>query len=293
MRFDGRVAIVTGAGKGLGRAYALDLAARGCRLVVNNRRREGAPSSADDVVAAIRAQGGEAHANHDSVEDRAAGPRLVAQALDAFGRLDILVNNAGVDQQAALHTISIAEFERIFNINFYGSVFVTHAALEPMRAARYGRILFSTSSAGLHGLHGLAAYSAAKGALVAFMRALNQEGSRHNILANAVAPYAATGMTRDAMPPGAEAAYAPELVAPLVAWLASDHCRTGGATIVAGARRFRRAEAIEGDGIRFRDDEPLTPESIGARWGEIASLDGARGFPDALAAFADFAKGTG
>jgi NAD(P)-dependent dehydrogenase (short-subunit alcohol dehydrogenase family) len=134
IRFDQRVAIVTGAGKGLGRAYALHLAARGARVLVNNRRRSDAePASADEVVAAIRQAGGEALANYDSVEDPAAGERMVQQALDAWGRIDVLINNAGVDQRSSFHKVSVAEFERIFAINFQGSLYVTHAAYARMR----------------------------------------------------------------------------------------------------------------------------------------------------------------
>ena len=136
IRFDERVAIVTGAGKGLGRAYAMHLAARGARVLVNNRRRSAAePSSADEVVQAIRQAGGQAIANYDSVEDPSAGERIVQQALDAWGRIDVLVNNAGVDQRSTFHKVSVEQFRQIFDINFYGSLYVTHAAYARMRAA--------------------------------------------------------------------------------------------------------------------------------------------------------------
>src|SRR5262245_39184542 len=188
IRFDERVVIVTGAGKGLGRAYAEYLASRGARVVVNNRRRESAASSADEVVAAIRSAGGQAVANYDSVEDPSSGECLVQTALDTWGRLDILVNNAGVDQHRTFHTLGIGEFRAIFDINFLGSLYVTHAAYARMRQAGYGRIVVSTSSAGLHGLHGLSAYAAAKAALIAFARSLASEGASHNVLSNAIAP---------------------------------------------------------------------------------------------------------
>lgn len=155
-----RVAIVTGAGTGLGRAYALDLARSGVRVVVNNRRREVdalGRGSADHVVAEILAAGGEAVANGDDVCAPSAGERMVRQALDTWGRLDVLVNNAGVDQHAAFHKIDLATFRAIFDVNFFGTVDVTHAAWRHMRNAGHGRIIVSTSSAGLHGLHGLTA----------------------------------------------------------------------------------------------------------------------------------------
>src|SRR5678815_3544740 len=183
IRFDERVAIVTGAGKGLGRSYAIYLAARGARVVVNNRRRSNSePSSADEVVQAIRQAGGQAIANYDSVEDPAAGARIVQQAVDAWGRVDILINNAGVDQRSTFHKVSVEQFRQIFDINFYGSLYVTHAAYARMRAVGYGRIVVSTSVAGLYGLHGLTAYSASKAALIGFMRTLAMEGKSHNVL---------------------------------------------------------------------------------------------------------------
>ena len=149
IRFDERVAIVTGAGKGLGRSYAIYLAARGARVLVNNRRRSNSePSSADEVVQAIRQAGGQAIASYESVEDPAAGQRIVQQALDAWGRVDILINNAGVDQRSTFHKVSVEQFRQIFDINFYGSLYVTHAAYARMRAAGYGRIVVSTSVAG-------------------------------------------------------------------------------------------------------------------------------------------------
>src|SRR5262249_29179494 len=134
-------------------------------------------------------------ADYASVESREAGERMVKTALDAFGRLDILVNNAGVDQHAALHNTSLEDFERIMAVNFFGGLYRTKAALPPIRGENYGRIVFSTSWAGLYGLHGLTAYSASKGALIAFMRALAQECSRRDIRVNAIAPYARTPMT--------------------------------------------------------------------------------------------------
>ncbi len=152
-----RVAIVTGAGIGLGRAYARRLAADGMRVIVNNRRREvdaAGLGSADHVVGEILADGGEAVANYEDVCAAGAGVRIVEQALATWGRLDVLVNNAGVDQHAAFHKIDLVDFRRIFDVNFFGTLDVTHAAWRHMRDAGHGRVLVSTSSAGLHGLHG-------------------------------------------------------------------------------------------------------------------------------------------
>jgi NAD(P)-dependent dehydrogenase (short-subunit alcohol dehydrogenase family) len=299
IRFDQRVAIVTGAGKGLGRAYALHLAARGARVLVNNRRRrddESHPvtashglSSADEVVQAIREAGGEAVANYDSVEDPGAGERMVQQALDTWGRIDVLVNNAGVDQRSSFHKVSVAEFERIFAINFHGSLYVTHAAYARMRTAGYGRIVVSTSNAGLHGLHGLSAYAASKAALIGFMRALAIEGKSHNVLTNAIAPFAATPMTarQGNLPEAFMNTMRPEFVAPIVTLLVSEQTRLNGHVIMAGKGMFRRAANVESRGLRYAKPEDVTPEALQADIDRLLDMDGACEFPDAIASFQD------
>src|SRR5512143_43042 len=212
-----RVAIVTGAGTGLGRAYALRLAADGLRVVVNNRKREvdgQGRGSADLVVQEIASAGGEALANYEDVCSDGAGERMVRQAIDAWGRLDVLVNNAGVGQHVPFHKIDLAAFRTIFDINFLGTLQVTHAAWTLMRSAGHGRVLVSTSSAGLHGLHGLSAYAAAKGALISLARSLAQEGASHDVYCNAIAPYAATRMTgAERLTEAERAALSPEHVA--------------------------------------------------------------------------------
>jgi NAD(P)-dependent dehydrogenase (short-subunit alcohol dehydrogenase family) len=289
--FDGRVAIVTGAGKGLGRAYALYLAARGARVLVNNRRRspDTQPSSADEVVQAIRQAGGQAIANYDSVEDPAAGERIVQQALDTWGRLDVLINNAGVDQRASFHKVSVAEFERIFAINFHGTLYVTHAAYARMRAAGYGRIVVSTSAAGLYGLHGISAYAASKAALIGFMRTLAVEGKSHNVLANAISPFAATPMTarQGNLPEVFMATMSPEFVAPAVAFLVSEQTRVNGQVIVAGKGVFRRATSMEGRGVGYSAQSDMTPEALARDVEQLLDMHGATEFTDALASFQD------
>lgn len=293
IRFDGRVAIVTGAGKGLGRAYALLLAQRGAAVVVNNRKREpaGEKGSADLVVDEIVAAGGRAVADYGSVETREAGERMVATALEKFGRVDILVNNAGVDQHAALHNISLDDFERVFNVNFYGTLYVTKAAIPVMRERNYGRIVISTSSAGLYGLHGLTAYSASKGALIAFMRALAQECGRRDIRVNAISPYALTPMT-ERQGVDTSQLHGPEAVAPLVAWLASEGCTANGETFIAGSGHFGRAWAVENAGVKLSPDKPIAPEDVAARIAEIRAETAPRGYPDAVQSFLGIKAGT-
>jgi NAD(P)-dependent dehydrogenase (short-subunit alcohol dehydrogenase family) len=290
IRFDKRVAIVTGAGKGLGRAYALYLAARGARVLVNNRRRSPSePASADEVVQAIRQAGGEAVANYDSVEDPQSGERIVQQALDTWGRIDVLVNNAGVDQRSTFHKVSVEQFRQIFDINFYGSLYVTHAAYPRMREAGYGRIVVSTSNAGLHGLHGLSAYAAAKAALIGLTRALALEGKSHNVLTNAIAPFAATPMTarQGNLPEEFMTTMRPEFVAPIVTLLVSEQTRLNGQVIMAGRGVFRRAANVESRGFAYADPAAVTPEALEADIERLIDMSGAVEFSDAMASFRD------
>ena len=287
IRFDRQVALVTGAGKGLGRAYALELATRGATVLVNNRKREpdGEPGSADLVVAEIVSKGGKASACYDSVESDAAGRAMVDLALERYGRLDILINNAGVDQHAPMHRLPVDDFERIFNINFFGSYYVTRAALGPMRAAGYGRVLFSTSSAGLYGLHGLTAYSASKAALLGLTRALAQEGAPKGIYVNAIAPYARTQMTESHLANLPEDRLSPDLVAPVAAWLVSNACDESGDCFIVGCGHIRRAMMMENSGISFSPETPLTAEAVASATNGFMDMGETRTHPDAAASF--------
>ena len=286
-----RVAIVSGAGTGLGRAYALRLAADGLRIVVNNRKREvdgQGRGSADRVVEEIAAAGGEALANYEDVCSDGAGERMVRQALDAWGRLDVLVNNAGVSQHAPFHRIDLAAFRTIFDINFLGTLQITHAAWAPMRAAGHGRVLVSTSSAGLHGLHGLSAYAAAKGALISLTRTLAAEGASKDVFCNAIAPYAATRMTGATVPEAERIAMSPEHVAPLVAALVSRHSQVNGQVIVVGRGWARRATSVELSGlVDVGADAPV--DASAQLNGPLLNVPGVcREYRDALDAFEHF-----
>ena len=285
--------IVTGAGGGLGRAYALDLASRGYRVLVNNRRREvdaNGQGSAQRVVAQIRARGAEAIANESDVADSASGFSMVQQALETWGRLDALVANAGVDQQQSFHKISIADFQAIFQINFFGTLYVTHAAFAHMRERGHGRVVVSTSSAGLHGLHGLSAYAASKAALIGLARSLAAEGRSKDVRVNAVAPYAATRMTAQNGDPQQLAALRPEYLGPLIAYLISPDCALSGQILIAGGARIRRAAMVEMPGFACVDPGSVTPQDVGLRLRASGTLDGAREFDDAMQAFGDFMR---
>jgi NAD(P)-dependent dehydrogenase (short-subunit alcohol dehydrogenase family) len=287
------VAIVTGAGIGLGRAYALRLAADGLRVVVNNRRREvdaDGRGSADRVVDEIVAAGGEAVADYEDVLAEGAGQRMVARALEQFGRLDVLVNNAGVDQHAPFHKIDLAAFRTIFDINFMGTVQVTHAAWAHMRGAGHGRVIVSSSSAGLHGLHGLTAYAASKAALIAFARSLAQEGASRDLFCNAIAPYAATRMTGDHFSEEVRRAMAPEFVAPLVSALVGAQSRVNGQVIVVGHGWARRAATVECDAMLDVSPAAAVDASEQLMTGLLHVPGVCREFRDALEAFADFSS---
>jgi NAD(P)-dependent dehydrogenase (short-subunit alcohol dehydrogenase family) len=277
-----RVVIVTGAGKGLGRAYALRLAAEGAAVVVNNRRSDRtAPSSAEAVVAEIRAAGGRAVANLASVEDAASGEALVAQALAEFGRLDAVVANAGVSEAVRVRRQTPQDFARIFDINFFGTYHLVRAAWAGLTDQGAGRIVVSTSSAGLHGGDGMAAYASSKAALIGLMRALAVEGRARGVLVNAVAPYALTAMTERFVDEALAERMDPASVAPLVAWLAGEACDVTGQTFVAGGGAVRAAFAVEGPRVVLGDDP-------GAAAHAALAGEPRRAFADSHAAFADF-----
>ncbi len=251
-----RVAIVTGAGQGIGRACALALAAKGLRVVVNNRRHPGEAdedTSAQRVVREIQAAGGEAVANFDSVQAEGAGVRMVQCAVDHFGRIDVVVANAATPQARTFHKQTIAEFLDIFQVGFVGALQLAHAAWPLMRAQNHGRVIMMTSSAGRYGNHGLGAYAASKAAIEMLMRSLAAEAGDHDIRVNAVSPYAATQMTESYLPPEVAACITPETVTPLVTWLASEGCSANGEVLVAAGGRWRRAFSVETDSVPGTD----------------------------------------
>ncbi len=285
IRFDGRVAIVTGAGGGLGKAYAKLLAARGAKVVVNDLggKTDGTGASigpAQTTVDEITAAGGQAVANTDSVSDRAGAAAIVQTALDHFGRIDIVVNNAGILRDKSFHKMSLDDFETVIRVHLLGSAYVSHAAYGHMREQGYGRIVMITSGAGLYGNFGQANYAAAKMGLVGLMNALKQEGAARNVLCNAVAPLAATRMT-EGLPLFTEEAYnhiRPEVIAPVVAYLSSEACTANGEIITATAGYYARNQIIESAGYRTQLGVPVTPETIAQNFAAICDMTGARSF---------------
>lgn len=259
--FAGRVAIVTGAGKGLGRAYAPALAARGAGVIVNNRRHPGErdeDTSAFKVAAKIAAAGGHAMPHHADVAQADAGRNMVDAALAEFGRLDIVIANAAVPQAAQFHNLDVEDFRRIFDVAFFGTLHLLQAAWPVMQAQGYGRVVTTTSSAGRFGNHGLSAYGAAKGAIESLTRTLAGEGVRRNIKVNAISPYARSQMTADYLARDIAERFGPEQVVPMVLWLASEPCGANGEVIIAGGGHFRlgynvETSSVPGEGTPMAD----------------------------------------
>lgn len=291
IRFDDRVGIVTGAGAGLGRVYALELAKRGAKVVVNDlggaRDGTGAGSEAADlVVGEIKAAGGEAVANYDSVATPEGGQSIVDTAIDAFGRLDILINNAGILRDKTLAKMEPENWDAVMDVHLKGAYNVTRPAFVKMRENRYGRVILTTSGAGLYGNFGQTNYSAAKMGLIGLMNTVNLEGEKHNIRVNTIAPVAATRLTDDILPPEFFEKLKPEFVAPMVLYLCSEQCPVTGAVYNAGMGYFNRAAVITGPGIVVGDGKEVpTPEAVATSMDKIKSLDGAEEFPNATAAF--------
>ena len=276
IRFDNRVAIVTGAGNGLGRAHALLLASRGARVVVNDPGgavdgKGGTHAAADKVVDEIKAAGGQAVANYDSVAEAASAANIVKTAVDAFGTVDIVVNNAGVLRDKTFHNMTIEDLDFVVKVHFLGTAYVTHAAWPILRAKAYGRVVVTSSNSGIYGNFGQANYGGAKLAVVGFMNALRLEGQKYNIMVNALAPVAGTRMTESLMPPEVVARLKPEYVSPMVAWLCSEQCQRTGEIWSAGAGYFARIEYREAPGVRIEGRAP-TLEDVEANIEAIADL---------------------
>jgi NAD(P)-dependent dehydrogenase (short-subunit alcohol dehydrogenase family) len=277
IRFDGRVALVTGAGNGLGKAHALMLAARGARVVVNDLggavSGEGrSNSAADQVVAEIQAAGGEALANYDSVADPAGARAMVAAAVERFSRLDIVVNNAGILRDKTFAKMDIQDFRTVLEVHLMGAVLCTQAAWAVMKEQGYGRIVMTSSGAGLYGNFGQSNYGAAKMGLVGLMNVIKLEGAKNDILINSVAPIAATRMTEALMPKYALAQLKSEWVAAAVAYLASEACQVTGHVISAGAGYFARAQMMEGAGVFLDPNSTPDPDQVAAVYDQISDL---------------------
>ena len=285
LRFDGRVAIITGAGGGLGRSHALELARRGAHVLVNDLGGavDGSGSSmsaADSVVDEITAFGGVAVPNHDSVATSDGGQAIVQAALDAFGRVDVLINNAGILRDKAFHKMDHTMIDPVIDVHLKGALYVSQPALRLMRDQGYGRIINTSSASGLFGNFGQANYGAAKAGLAGLTRVLAIEGADHGIKVNAIAPIASTRMTQDILG-NLAAKVSPESVSPLVAYLAHEECSVTGHIYSVAGGRVARIFVAETQGVvlsentaeAIRDNMTLIDELDAERYHHPSSLD--------------------
>ncbi len=279
LSFDNKAAIVTGAGNGLGKCYAIELARRGALVVVNDWD----SPAAQEVVGEIRSGGGIAVANFNSVAEEASAASIVKTAVDTYGKVDILVNNAGILMDRSFSKMTAEVFDQVLKVHLFGSYFMTRAAFPRMREQGFGRIVMTTSTAGLYGNFGQANYGAAKLGIVGLMGALRDECSKCNVLINTVAPLAATRMTIDMFPPEILPHMKPEQVAALVLYLCSEACLTTGQVISAGTGFYARDAMMEGRGYRFENPAAITPEMIAANFEEITDLSEAKAIDNAAA----------
>ena len=282
IRFDGRVAIVTGAGAGLGRTYALTLAARGAKVVVNDLggARDGSGSStsaADTVVKEIKKGGGKAVANYDSVATVEGGENIVKTAVDNFGKVDIVINNAGILRDKSFVKMTEDEWDIVLAVHLKGAYCVTQPAFRIMKENGYGRIINTTSGAGLYGNFGQSNYCSAKMGVVGLMNNIAIEGAKYNIKCNTIAPIAASRLTEDIMPPDLFKKLQPEFITPLVLYLASEDNQATKMIFNCAAGWFSRTEILCAPGICIGDGKREIPvEEIRDNWNKIISLDKAK-----------------
>ena len=299
INFNGRVAIITGAGAGLGRQYALELAKRGAKVVVNDLggSRDGSgqgTSAADKVVDEIKAGGGQAIANYDNVALVEGGENIVKAAVEKFGKVDILVNNAGIVRDKTFNKMDEPTWDVVMNVHLKGAFCVTRPAFINMRENNYGRIVMTTSSSGMYGNFGQSNYAAAKLGLLGLVNVLKLEGGKYNIKSNLIGPTAATRFTEDVFPPELFAKMKPDFVAPAVLYLCSEDCTDSGMVINAAAGYYSRSAIVTGPGAILSDGVKIpSPEDIKDNWKKITSLDNPEYYyqsTDMFKAFAELLK---
>jgi 3-hydroxyacyl-CoA dehydrogenase/3a,7a,12a-trihydroxy-5b-cholest-24-enoyl-CoA hydratase len=296
LRFEGKVALVTGAGRGLGRAHALMLAARGAKVLVNDLGTGGAgeghdATPAQSVVDEIRAAGGQAQVNGESVVE---GGRIVQAALDHFGRLDIVVNNAGFLRDVAFHKMTASDWDTLYEVHLLGAFRIIHAAWPRMREQAYGRIVNTSSAAGIYGNFGQVNYGTFKLALHGMTQPLAVEGKARGIHVNTIAPAADSRLTRTVMTADQLAPMRPDLVSPLVAWLCHESCPETGGLFEVGGGYIAKLRWERSAGMRLDLTGADAVENIAAAWGQITSFehsDHPAGFGEAMAPFARIMQG--
>ncbi len=274
-----RVVVVTGAGGGLGREYALTLAREGASVVVNDLggARDGTGAGhnmADEVVKEIKDAGGRAAANYDSVAEPEGAENIIKTALDEFGAIHGVVSNAGILRDGTFHKMAFENWDAVLKVHLYGGYNVIRAAWPHFREQSYGRVVVATSTSGLFGNFGQANYGAAKLGLVGLINTLAQEGKKYNIHANALAPIAATRMTQDILPPEVFEKLTPDFVAPVIGYLCTEECPDTGAVFIVGGGKVQRTALFQNEGFTF--DKPPSVDDIAAHWSEISDLSAAK-----------------
>jgi len=292
--FTGRVAIITGAGAGLGRVHAIEFAKRGAKVVVNDLggSRDGAGASvspADKVVEEIKALGGEAVANYDNVATMEGGENITKTAVDAYGKVDILVNNAGILRDKTFLKTEESDWDAVCQVHLKGAYCVTRPAFKVMKENGYGRIILTTSGAGIFGNFGQANYSAAKSGVVGLANVLKLEGAKNNIKTNVLAPVAATRLTEDILPPPVFEKMKPEYVTPVVLYLCSEQCEDSGTIINAGLGYFSKSAMMTNNGVILpvADGAPQ-PEEIMSKWDEITNMESTKFYKEVNAMLGEF-----
>ncbi|XP_014237717.1 peroxisomal multifunctional enzyme type 2-like [Trichogramma pretiosum] len=282
LRFDGRVVVVTGAGAGLGRAYALLFGSRGASVVVNDlgggRHGDGSSTKvADTVVDEIRRAGGKAVANYDNVLD---GDKIIQTALDAFGRIDIVINNAGILRDKSFQKMTETDWDLIHDVHLKGAMRVTRAAWPHLKKQGYGRIIMTSSNSGLYGNFGQPNYSAAKMGLVGLASTLALEGVKSNVLTNVIVPTAGSRLTEDIVPPDFFEQLKPEFIAPTVMWLCHEDCSENGSIIESAIGWTGKCRLYRSNGMMLRKNlnDMVTPEDVRNNWDAITSMSGAKAY---------------
>jgi (3R)-3-hydroxyacyl-CoA dehydrogenase / 3a,7a,12a-trihydroxy-5b-cholest-24-enoyl-CoA hydratase / enoyl-CoA hydratase 2 len=286
IRLDGKVAIVTGAGAGLGRSHALLLASRGAKVVVNDLggAMDGTGASqtpAQKVVDEIKAAGGQAVADYNDVAN---GDKIVKTAVDTFGTIDIVINNAGILRDVSFLKQTDQDWDLVLKVHLLGTKNVSRAAFPILREKKWGRIVMTTSAAGLFGNFGQTNYSAAKLGIVGLANTLKLEGEKYNIMVNTIAPLAGSRLTETVMPKQVVDALKPEFVSPLVCLLCSEQCPGSGGIYAVGGGFFAKVAVVHGKGTFLPLDQPMTPEAVLGAWKDVVNLDGAREYKNAAEA---------
>lgn len=289
IRFNNKVVVITGAARGLGKCYALEFARRGAKVVVNDlgtsEHGDGfSRKSALDVVELIKVSGGEAVADYNSVADEDSAKNIIRTAVDNYGTVDILVNNAGILRDRSIDKMSAEDFDLVLKVHLYGSYYTTKAAFPIMKEKKYGRIIMTTSVAGLYGNFGQANYGSSKLGIVGLMSVFKEEGKKYNICANTIAPLADSRLGKGILSPEILERIKPEYVSAAVLFLCSDRCTDSGYIVSAGGGYFSRVQIVEGQGYCFASDQKVTPEMFEDKHNEITDMSKSKNYENATEA---------